>query len=134
MHAESTFTVSEFSLREGAPGIETGVQFGDIDMVKTFTGDIVGRSITRFLGGQTDTTTSGIYVAYESFEGSVASRAGTFVFVHSQTMVENEVTAMMVQIGPGSGTGELQGITGSGGIRVEADATHRFWLDFELPG
>ena len=125
LHAESTFTVSDFNLRDGEPEIETGVQFGDIDMVKQFSGDITGKAITRFFGGQTASGSCGIYVAYEAFEGSIAGRSGSFVFVHSQTMVEKEITAMMVQIGPGSGTGDLTGISGSGGIRVEPDGTHR---------
>jgi hypothetical protein len=31
-----------------------------------------------------------------------------------------------------SGIGELAGITGAGGLAVEADGTHRIWLDYTL--
>lgn len=33
---------------------------------------------------------------------------------------------------PTSGTGELAGITGAGGMAVHADGTHRIWFDYEL--
>ena len=33
---------------------------------------------------------------------------------------------------PGSGTGELEGITGQGAITVDDDGTHRLTLEYEL--
>jgi hypothetical protein len=33
---------------------------------------------------------------------------------------------------PASGTGELAGICGAGGMAVDADGTHRIWFDHEL--
>lgn len=33
---------------------------------------------------------------------------------------------------PGSGTGELAGITGTGGIEIDADGTHRVWFEYEV--
>lgn len=35
---------------------------------------------------------------------------------------------------PGSGTGDLTGIAGTGGMTVEADGTHRIWFEHELGG
>ncbi|WP_324615422.1 DUF3224 domain-containing protein [Streptomyces sp. NRRL S-920] len=37
-----------------------------------------------------------------------------------------------VVIVPGSGTGELAGITGTGGIAIDPDGTHRIWFDYDL--
>lgn len=133
MRAESTFAVTEFETRAWSPEITTAVQFGDIDMVKTFTGDLEGRSITRFLGGMTADQKTGIYVALELFEGLVNGRSGSFGFTHTQTLVDGLAVAMNLAIAPGSATGELAGITGGGGIVVEPDGTHRIWLDYELP-
>ncbi|MFC1412871.1 DUF3224 domain-containing protein [Streptacidiphilus sp. N1-12] len=31
-----------------------------------------------------------------------------------------------------SGTGELAGIRGTGGLAIDRDGTHRVWFDFEL--
>ncbi len=33
---------------------------------------------------------------------------------------------------PASGTGALAGITGTGGLRIDDDGTHRVWLDYDL--
>ncbi|WP_419183951.1 DUF3224 domain-containing protein [Streptomyces noursei] len=33
---------------------------------------------------------------------------------------------------PTSGTGAWTGITGTGGVAVDADGTHRIWFDDEL--
>ncbi len=33
---------------------------------------------------------------------------------------------------PSSGTGQLAGISGTGGLVIDADGTHRIWLDYEL--
>ncbi|MEV6256262.1 DUF3224 domain-containing protein [Nocardia sp. NPDC051911] len=35
-------------------------------------------------------------------------------------------------IAPASGAGELAGITGTGGLHVDADGTHHIWFDYEL--
>nr|WP_302476199.1 DUF3224 domain-containing protein [Pseudomonas koreensis] len=32
----------------------------------------------------------------------------------------------------GSGTGDLKGISGSGGIKIDNDGTHRIWMDYQL--
>ena len=37
-------------------------------------------------------------------------------------------------IAPGSGSGDLAGITGTGSMRIDADGTHRVLLDYDLPG
>ena len=34
---------------------------------------------------------------------------------------------------PTSGTGAPAGISGSGGMAVDADGTHRIWLTYALP-
>jgi len=130
---DSTFSVADFKTREWAADVTTGLPIGDIDMVKEFTGDIEGRSHTRFLGGISDDQRTGLYVAMEWFDGTVAGRGGTFAFAHSQTIVDGGVTDAWAAVVPGSGTGALTGITGRGEIRVDADGTHRFVLDADLP-
>ncbi|HEX4089442.1 MAG TPA: DUF3224 domain-containing protein [Trebonia sp.] len=31
-----------------------------------------------------------------------------------------------------SGTGQLAGIAGTGGLVIDADGTHRIWLEYEI--
>jgi hypothetical protein len=68
----------------------------------------------------------------ESFEGSVAGRAGAFNFVHSATTTGTTRESEFFTIVPSSGTGELAGITGTGAMTVEEDGTHRISFDYEL--
>ncbi|QDQ90025.1 DUF3224 domain-containing protein [Rhodococcus sp. WB9] len=132
-HAASTFDVSDFSPWDGCPSVATGVTPGDIDMVKNFSGDIEGRSVTRFVGSLTEDQSAGAYAAWESFEGSIDGVAGSFAFLHMQVLSDSTVQAMALHIVPSSGTGGLAGPAGADGIRVDEDGTHRLWPDYLLP-
>ena len=68
----------------------------------------------------------------ESFEGTLNGRAGAFNFIHSASTSGQDRTAGYFAIVPSSGTGELAGISGTGGMAIDADGTHRIWLDYEL--
>jgi hypothetical protein len=41
--------------------------------------------------------------------------------------------AEFLVIVPTSGTGALTGITGTGGLAVDEDGTHRIWFNYEIP-
>ncbi|MGG2465044.1 DUF3224 domain-containing protein [Streptomyces sp. RGM 3693] len=60
--------------------------------------------------------------------------SGTFkVTDFTPTPVPSPAIETAVPVGvPGSGTGELVGITGVGGIAVDPDGTHRIWFDYDL--
>ncbi len=68
----------------------------------------------------------------ESFEGSLSGRSGAFNFAHSATTSGTDRTDEFFTIVPGSGTGELAGIRGAGGMTIDPDGTHRIWFDYEL--
>ena len=69
---------------------------------------------------------------WKPFEGSVNGRAGTFNFAHSATTRGSDRTAEFFVIVPTSGTADLAGITGAGGMAVDADGTHRIGFDYEI--
>ncbi|GAA0443922.1 DUF3224 domain-containing protein [Streptomyces stramineus] len=134
MRASGTFTVVDFTPAPvPSPAIETAVPVGIATMDKQFEGEVAGRSATLFTSAFDQSTNTGTYIAMESFEGALHSRAGTFNFAHSATMSggsrQGEFFAVIV---PGSGTGELAGITGTGGIAIDPDGTHRIWFDVDL--
>ena len=62
----------------------------------------------------------------------MAGRQGAFNFVHSATTSATDRSAEFFLVVPGSGTGDLAGITGTGSLGVDADGTHRIRLDYEL--
>lgn len=57
-------------------------------------------------------------------------RAGSFNFAHSATTSGSDRAAEFFVIVPTSGTGDLGGITGGGGLQIDADGTHRVWFDY----
>lgn len=134
MHAEGTFTVESFvpSDVRPEPEIATGVPVGLTRMEKRFSGGVSGRSATLFTAAFDQATGVGTYVAMESFEGALDGRSGSFNFAHAATTTGEDRLDEHFVIVPSSGTDDLAGITGSGGLRVEPDGTHRIWFDYEL--
>ena len=134
MRANGTFSVKAFnptSLTVELP-IATGLPVGVATMEKHFEGDIAGRSATLFTAAFDQAAGVGTYVAMESFEGTVNGRQGAFNFAHSATTTGTDRSSGYFTIVPSSGTGELAGISGTGDLIIDADGTHRVWLDYEL--
>lgn len=133
MRASGTFTVADFTPTP-VPGqqVQTAIPLGIATMEKRFEGDVSGRATTLFTSAFDDSTGAGTYVAMESFDGTVHDRAGTFNFAHSKTTLGDSPRDEFFVIVPGSGAKDLTGITGTGGIRVDADGTHHIWFDYEL--
>lgn len=134
MRATATFTVSAFAATglEPEPPVPTGLPVGVATMEKRYEGEATGRSATLFTSAFDQAAGTGTYVAMESFEGSLHGREGAFNFVHSAATTGTDRSAEFFAIVPSSGTGELAGITGAGGMAVEADGTHRVWFDYDL--
>jgi hypothetical protein len=134
MRANGTFSVKAFNPTSVTvePAIATGLPVGVATMEKQFEGDIAGRSATLFTAAFDQAAGVGTYVAMESFEGTVNGRQGAFNFVHSATTTGTDRSSGYFTIVPSSGTGELAGISGTGDLAIDADGTHRIWLDYEL--
>lgn len=134
MYARATFKVSDFVPVPVTPviAITTALPVGVATMRKTYTGDVVGASATIFTSAFDQTTGVGSYVAMESFEGAVARWQGTFNILHSASTAGRDRTDAFFAIVKGSGTGDLRGIAGSGGIEILADGTHTIWLDYAV--
>jgi hypothetical protein len=127
---EATFTVDSFVPTDWAPppSGSVGLPFGEARMVKTFTGSVEGRAETSFIGAMSEDQTQGGYVAIEWFEGRIGGRSGGCAIVHSQLMGA-PTTGPWLHVVPGSGTGQLAGLTGSGALEVDEDGTHRIWVE-----
>ncbi|MBU3066866.1 DUF3224 domain-containing protein [Nocardia sp. NEAU-G5] len=134
MRATGTFSVKSFVPTDVKPdpAIPTAVPVGVARMEKLFDGEVSGRAATLFTAAFDQAAGVGTYLAMESFEGSVNGSGGTFCFAHSATTSGTDRSAEFFTIVPASGTGDLAGITGTGGIAVDADNTHRIWFDYEL--
>ena len=71
------------------------------------------------------------YVAIELVTGTLDGKQGTFTLQHLASM-DAAGSHMQVQIVPGSGTGQLHGITGTFEIKI-TDGKHNYDLSYELP-
>jgi hypothetical protein len=132
--ATGTFTVTAFTPTTVVPdpAVRTGLPVGVSTMGKSYEGDVAGRSATLFTAAYDQATGVGTYVAMESFEGSLNGRPGAFNFAHSATTTGADRGREFFVIVPTSGTGELKGISGAGGMAIDADGTHRIWFEYEL--
>lgn len=134
MRATGTFKVITFDTAPVAPApeITTNLSVGVATMEKAYEGEVTGRSATLFTSAFDHGTGVGTYLALESFEGALHGASGTFNFAHAATTTGQDRSSEHFVIVPTSGTGELTGIRGTGGIAIDTDGTHRIWFDYEL--
>ena len=134
VHASGTFAVASFTPTSVTPEptVVTALPVGVSTMEKTYDGEVTGRSATLFTAAFDQESGVGTYIAMESFEGALRGRTGSFNYVHSASTTGADRSGEYFAIVPGSGTGELAGISGSGGMSVDGDGTHRVWFDYEL--
>jgi hypothetical protein len=71
------------------------------------------------------------YVAIELITGTLNGKPGSFALQHSSTMDQSGANMHIVVV-PGSGTGELKGISGTFTIKIE-NGQHFYDLDYTLP-
>src|SRR5579872_5470395 len=95
---------------------------------ESFSGDIAGDGVVEFLqAAQADGTAS--FVGIERVSGAVGGRAGTFLLQDAGTVGGNVVSGDWFVI-PGSGTGELTGLRGTGGFRANLGESAQVHLDY----
>lgn len=130
--AESTATASfeNDTFEEETWLSREGTDFGSIHITRSFTGDLVGTSkaelVTARMPGD-----SAVYVAIDAISGSLGGKQGSFAIWHRGTVSEAGAETEG-NIAPGSGTGELEGISGTGVISVDAGGNHTLALTYEL--
>ena len=111
--------------------IARAANLGRLTIDKRFHGDLEGISKGEMLATQTDTPGSAGYVALERVTGTLKGRTGSFVLQHSATMTRGAPKANIAVV-PDSGTGELQGISGTMTITVAGDGSHSYEFDYKI--
>ncbi|MDF2177245.1 DUF3224 domain-containing protein [Aliiglaciecola sp. CAU 1673] len=130
MHATGSFEVSLKPMSAYAQG-QQGMKLGRMSIDKTFSGDLSATSKGEMLSAMTPVPGSAGYVAIEQVSGSLAGKSGTFVLQHFGMMHEG-AQRLVLEVVPGTGTGELQGISGLMSIQIEA-GKHFYQFDYQLP-
>lgn len=125
-HAKGIFSV-KMEPKSSAPA--DGLT--SFSMEKQFQGDLVGQSKGEMISaGDYKLGTAG-YVAIEHFTGTLDGKSGSFALAQMATM-DHGSQSMQVVVVPGSGTGQLKGITGTLVIKIE-NGQHFYELDYSLP-
>jgi hypothetical protein len=109
---------------------DAGANLARMSLDKQFHGDLEGTSRGEMLstGSAKD---NGGYVAIERVSGTLRGRKGSFALQHNATMT-NGVPHMNIIVVPGSGTGELVGLSGRMKITIAPDGAHSYEFEYTL--
>ena len=100
------------------------------ELAKVFHGELEATGSGVMLSVGTAVAGSAAYSALEVVRGRLHGRDGTFALQHTGVMTRGE-PALSIRVVPDSGTGELAGLEGSLGIRIEG-GEHYYDFDYSL--
>lgn len=100
-------------------------------VTKAFTGDIEGEGRVEYLM-MYRSDGSATFIGLERIVGRIGGKAGSFVLQRSGVFEDGQAKESYSVV-PGSATGELRGLQGSGKSAVGHGLEHPFALDYELP-
>lgn len=104
---------------------------GRMSLDKVYHGDLEATAAGEMLAAMTPVEGSAGYVAIEKVTGTLAGRTGTFMLQHNGLM-NRGAPSLVISVVPDSGTGELEGLSGTMMIVIESGA-HRYEFDYTLP-
>lgn len=125
-HARGTFTVEVKPL---SPAPAEGI--GRMSINKQIHGDLEATTKGEMFSAGDPKNGAAGYVAMEVVAGTLAGKTGGFALQHSATM-DPSGRKLTVLIVPGSGSGELKGISGTFTILIEG-GKHSYDLEYSLP-
>jgi hypothetical protein len=126
-HASGAFEV-KLNLLEPYNKHDTG--FGRRSIDKQFHGDLDATSQGEMLSVGS-AQGSGGYVAIERVTGTLQGRQGSFALQHNATMTQG-VPYLNIIVVPGSGSGDLIGLSGTMRINIAPDGAHSYEFDYAL--
>ena len=128
MRATAPFTNDRYD--EEPYGEGEGVELSRVHISRTFSGDLTGESraeilITKSEGG-------GGYTGQDLITGTLNGKAGSFVIQHGGILGPDGVTNSGTIV-PGTGAGELEGITGQATLLADEEGNHTLTIEYVLP-
>ena len=99
-------------------------------LYKEFHGDLEAVAHGEMMAAGEPLTNAGVYVAIDRVTGTLDGRSGSFLMAH-RGIRNADGQELSIVIVPGSGTGQLTGITGTVGIEI-AGKEHHYSVDYEL--
>jgi hypothetical protein len=126
-HAKATIAVRVYEPAAYEEPAE-GPVLSRIHVEESFSGDIEGTGVVEFLQSA-NADGSASFVGIERISGTLAGRRGTFL-LQDAGGVEGTVVSGNWFVIPGSGTGELAGLRGTGGFRANLGEGAETFLDY----
>jgi len=124
----------QFSVKIGAPeAMPTpagGTPMFRRSLDKHYEGELQGQALGEMLAAGQPQAGAAAYTALESFVGQLQGRSGSFALAHLGLMSGGQQD-LRIAIVPGSGQGELAGISGALLLRIEA-GVHHYELNYHL--
>lgn len=99
-------------------------------LYKEFHGDLEAIAHGEMMAAGEPLTNAGVYVAIDRVTGTLGGRSGSFLIAH-RGIRNTDGQELSIVIVPGSGTGQLTGITGTVGIEI-AGKEHFYSVEYEL--
>ena len=115
---------------EGYASGQHEIHLGRMSIDKQFFGELDAISKGEMLSAMTPVKGSAGYVAMEQVSGSLGGKNGSFVLQHFGTMAQGK-DRLILEVVPDSGTGQLEGLSGSMKILIE-DGQHRYEFEYQL--
>ncbi len=128
MKATAIFEITSWD--EEAYDERDGTKLSRTRAAKLFSGEVEGTSGVELLMAYADESPAA-YVGFERFVARIGDRAGSFVLLHAGTMSATG-SDLQLTVVPGSGAGELAGLTGSALISRDEANGHSFELDYSF--
>ena len=128
MNASAPFTNDRYD--EEPYDEADGAELGRVHISRSFSGDLEGASTAELMIAKSEG--GGGYVGHDVITGALRGKSGSFVFQHAGLMGPEGITNTGTIV-PGTGTGELAGITGEGTMLADDQGNHTLTLDYELP-
>jgi hypothetical protein len=111
------------------PQEDTGAPAGRMIIAKTYLGEMAGTGTGQMISKRIENGVA-VYYAIEEFADSLNGKSGGFTLIHRGFM-SSESQSLDITILEGSGTDELESVSGRMLITQDADG-HRYELSFEL--
>lgn len=112
--------------------IEGGPKLTHAHVTNTYEGDVTGESVGAYV--MVYPGEIAIFAGYERITGAIGGRKGSFVLRHDGTW-EQGVVRTTWTIVPGSGTGDLAGVVGSGSYTATHEVSDTpFTLTYSFDG
>jgi hypothetical protein len=130
-HATGTFDGKTWDEKPYSE-VDGGAKLSRASVTNAFHGDIEGEGTLEYLLIYRDDG-SASFVGVERVVGRVGGRLGSFVLQHGGTYEGGTAKATWFVV-PGSGTGDLRGLRGEGGLVAQHGPSASYTLDYDFDG